>query len=66
MEIKNCEGLTFLSNVESNSIDLILTDPPYIISKDTGMNAHYNNIKKKEGKQGKKEEEWENYKEGKK
>ena len=65
MEIKNCEGLTFLSNVESNSIDLILTDPPYIISKDTGMNAHYNNIKNNEGKKLKTEEEWETYSEGK-
>lgn len=43
--IKNTNGLDYLSNIEDNSIDLILTDPPYIISKETGMNKHYNNVK---------------------
>ena len=45
IEIKNSDGLEYLSTIENNSIDLILTDPPYIISKDTGMNTHYNNVK---------------------
>ena len=30
---------------KNNSIDLILTDPPYIISKETCMNKHYNDVK---------------------
>ena len=46
IEIQNKDGLDLLSNdVKNNSIDLILTDPPYIISKNSGMNIHYNNVK---------------------
>ena len=48
IEIQNAEGLVYLSTIPDNSIDLILTDPPYIISKDTGMNAHYNTVKHNE------------------
>ena len=43
--VENREGLEFLKSLDNNSVDLILTDPPYIISRDTGMNEHYNNIK---------------------
>ena len=32
-----------LPHIEAQSIDLILTDPPYIISKDSGMNQHHKN-----------------------
>lgn len=45
LDIKNVDGLIYLSSIENNSIDLILTDPPYGISKKSGMNNHYNNIK---------------------
>ena len=45
MEVKNMEGLEYLSEIPNNSINLILTDPPYIISKETGMNSHYNKVK---------------------
>ena len=38
MEIENIDGINFLNKMDNNSIDLILTDPPYIISKETGMN----------------------------
>lgn len=41
----NIDGLEYLSTIENNSIDLILTVPPYIISKETGMNTYYNNVK---------------------
>jgi DNA modification methylase len=37
LTIKNQEGLEFLKSLESNSVDLVLTDPPYIISHETGM-----------------------------
>ena len=48
-DIQQKEGLLFLQeDVEDNSVDLILTDPPYIISRDSGMNTHYNNVKKNE------------------
>ena len=65
MNIQNCEGTEFLKSIENNSIDLILTDPPYIISRNTGMNTHYNNVKQNEldnVSSVKTEEEWEEYK----
>ena len=34
IEIKNICGIEYLKTITENSIDLILTDPPYIISKD--------------------------------
>ena len=54
-----------LKEIDKNSIDLILTDPPYIISKESGMNTHYNNIKENEDNDiefVKTEKEWNNYK----
>lgn len=49
-QIENTDGLTFLTTIPDNSIHLVLTDPPYIISKETGMNAHYNKVKSNEEK----------------
>ena len=66
IDIKNMDGQTYLSEIDNNSIDLILTDPPYIISRESGMNSHYNNIKENEEKgikYVKTEEEWNEYKE---
>ena len=64
--VENKDGLLFLQeDVDDNSVDLILTDPPYIISRDSGMNTHYNNVKKNEETgvgEVKSEEEWTNYK----
>lgn len=65
VEVKNEDGLKYLSTIDKNSIDLILTDPPYIISRDTGMNTHYNTVKMMESKNiqyVKSEKEWEEYK----
>ena len=62
IEIENCDGLKYLESIENNSIDLILTDPPYIISKETGMNKHYNTVKENVDNNIKSEEEWEIYK----
>ena len=45
LDIKNKDGLEYLKDIENDSIDLVLTDPPYIISRETGMNKHYNNVK---------------------
>lgn len=63
--IKNVDGLEYLKTIPDGTVDLILTDPPYIISKETGMNAHYNKVKHNE-EQGvefvKTEEEWTAYK----
>jgi site-specific DNA-methyltransferase (adenine-specific) len=64
--ISNDDGLNFLKKIDDNSIDLILTDPPYIISKDSGMNKHYDMVKQNEENDidtVKTLEEWEAYKE---
>ena len=45
IDIQNTPGIEYLKTITNNSIDLILTDPPYIISKDSGMNEYYNNVK---------------------
>ena len=50
IEIKNMEGIDYLKSIAANSVDLILTDPPYIISRDSGMNTHYNTVKSNEAK----------------
>ena len=65
IEIKNMEGIDYLKSIAANSVDLILTDPPYIISRDSGMNTHYNTVKSNVAKNiqfVKTEEEWEQYK----
>lgn len=37
IQLANMEGLEYLKTIESNSIDLVFTDPPYITSRSTGM-----------------------------
>ena len=46
IDVKNTDGLQYLSTIKDKTVDLILTDPPYIISRDSGMNTHYNTVKK--------------------
>jgi site-specific DNA-methyltransferase (adenine-specific) len=65
IDVKNVDGMQYLSNIVDGSIDLVLTDPPYIISKETGMNTHYNKVKHNEENHievVKTEEEWLQYK----
>jgi|TARA_B110000483_G_scaffold69412_1_gene86678 site-specific DNA-methyltransferase (adenine-specific) len=64
MLIENIDALLFLKTLDNKSVDLILTDPPYIISKDSGMNKHYNVVAKhNEDKiDVKTEEDWIEYK----
>ena len=65
IDVKNTDGLQYLSTITDKTVDLILTDPPYIISRDSGMNTHYNTVKKnEENKVGfvKTEDEWNTYK----
>lgn len=64
IDIQNIDGLNYLKTIKNNSIDLILTDPPYLISKDSGMNKHYNTVKENEQKNIdfiKTEKEWKEY-----
>tara|TARA_Y100000816_G_scaffold28911_1_gene18474 strand:- start:4743 stop:5570 length:828 start_codon:yes stop_codon:yes gene_type:complete len=65
VNIENKDGLEYLGTIENNSIDLILTDPPYIISRESGMNTHFNNVQKQIEDNiefVKTEEEWKKYK----
>ena len=65
INVENAEGMDFLQNVADKSVDLILTDPPYIISKESGMEKHYNMVSKSisDGVEFvKTEEEWLEYK----
>jgi len=65
IEIQNDEGFNYLKTIPKNSVDLILTDPPYIISRESGMNTHYENVKENEKNNVefvKTEEEWQQYK----
>ena len=64
-DIQNIEGMTYLEEIPNGSVDLILTDPPYIISRESGMDAHYNTVKSNEEAKiefVKTEEEWQEYK----
>jgi len=66
IDLQNMEGLEFLQSIKDNSIDLVLTDPPYITSRKTGMDSHaklVNNVDKT-GKNSKTEEDWKKYKLG--
>lgn len=36
------DGLQMLANIKNNSANLVLTDPPYIISRQSGMNKIFN------------------------
>lgn len=58
-------GMDFLKTIPTESIDLILTDPPYIISRESGMNSLYNQVEdniKNNVEFVKTDTEWELYK----
>ena len=46
IKIENEDCLIFLKSIESESVDLILTDPPYEISRTTGFEAVVNGVKR--------------------
>ena len=48
----NKEGLTLLKELEDSTVDLVLTDPPYIISRESGMNNLFNSEDKSKAKYG--------------
>lgn len=62
--IENNEGLKFLKDIKANTTNLILTDPPYITSRDTGMDKLAKDVSKveKNGKNMKTEADWKKYK----
>jgi site-specific DNA-methyltransferase (adenine-specific) len=64
INVENKEGIKFLTEIPNNSVDLILTDPPYLISKDSGMNKFVKEVAQLEesGKNKKTEAEWTEFK----
>ena len=58
--VEKKDGIEFLNSIDDNSVDLILTDPPYLISKDSGMNKFVEEVAKLDasGKNKKTQEEW--------
>lgn len=58
--IEHTNGFNFLETINQNTVDLILTDPPYIISRDTGMDKHKKHTDKIDETNGssKTEDEW--------
>jgi len=60
MDVRNCDGRDLLRSLDDGSLDLVLTDPPYIISHDTGMDKFRNALDS--GKDlTKTEDEWEEW-----
>lgn len=60
--LMNSDGIEFMKkNVEDDSVDLVLVDPPYAISKDTGMDKLHKSITQNNGENAKTEEDWNNY-----
>jgi site-specific DNA-methyltransferase (adenine-specific) len=49
-DIVNADGIEYLKSIEDNSIDLVLTDPPYITSSVTGMGNLHKQIKDNQAK----------------
>ena len=45
-EIKNTDGISYMESIENDSINLVLTDPPYITSRKTGMDEQAKIVKK--------------------
>ena len=63
-EIKNIDGLCYLESLNNKSINLVLTDPPYIISKKTGMDEQAKLVQKynETNKNIKSEKDWKKFK----
>eukprot|EP00976_Prorocentrum_cordatum_P041148 835221-Prorocentrum_minimum.AAC.8 len=62
VQISKQDGLVFLREIPNNSVDLVLTDPPYLISElDTGRDRVYRKTTSMAGKV-RTETQWEQYK----
>ena len=66
MIIKNQEGLQFLSGLPDESVDLVLTDPPYITSRESGMDKWVDHVAKQDAADTnlKSEQDWEKFNAG--
>ena len=48
--LENIGGIDFLKTISDNSVDLVITDPPYITSTETGMGNLFKQIKENKAK----------------
>ena len=66
MTIRNQDGLEFLSDIPDESVDLILTDPPYITSRESGMDKWVDHVAEQDaaGTNLKSEQDWEKFNAG--
>ena len=39
LDVKNEDALSYVKSLGNNSVDLVLTDPPYAISRDTNFKS---------------------------
>jgi site-specific DNA-methyltransferase (adenine-specific) len=64
IDVKNIDGMDFLQETGSFSVDLVLTDPPYITSRKTGMDEHSKKVAELEasGENLKTEKQWKAFK----
>lgn len=65
IKIFHKDALEFLAEIPDNSVDLILTDPPYITSRETGMDKWVEHVDKQDAEGSsdiKTEEDWLSYK----
>ena len=63
IDLLHKDGLDFLSDIPDDSVDLVLVDPPYITSRETGMNKWVDHVAKQDEKGTsniKTEEDWNN------
>jgi site-specific DNA-methyltransferase (adenine-specific) len=60
IQLENMEGLEYLKQIDSNSVDLVLTDPPYITSRDSGMDQWVDHVAHRKNSAGnlKTEKDW--------
>lgn len=64
IKILNQEGLEFLKTLQSNTVDLVLTDPPYITSRQTGMQKWAEHVKRQDAPgatPAKSQQDWERH-----
>lgn len=40
-DLRNCDALQMLESLADDSVDLVITDPPYITSRTSGMDKHH-------------------------
>jgi len=60
--IKQMDGLQLLAELPKGSVDLVLTDPPYLISESSQRGDFFDDVASAEGQAMKTQEEWKRYK----